>query len=159
MTRYYTPSLLIFSVVGGVVTYLIISGMTDMPTALLFSALTSLGISIAIPAMFAYADRKFIPLRKEIDLPILIDERVNYVVGQELRDGFILGTKESLFVLSSEDKKPIKFEIKKTDVKKISISDDIYLNIFLDYDKCIRVFADNCDELSQKLSDAGFGKY
>ena len=158
MTRYYTPSLLIFSVVGGVVTYLIISGMTDMPTALLFSALTSLGISIAIPAMFASADRKFIPLRKEIDLPILIDERVNYVVGQELRDGFILGTKESLFVLSSEDKKPIKFEIKKTDVKKISISDDIYLNLFIDYNKCIRIFSSNCEKLFELLSKEGFVK-
>ena len=45
-----------------------------------------------------------------------------------------------------------------TNIKKISVTDDIYLNIFLDYDKCIRVFAMNCEELSSKLQAEGFGK-
>ena len=67
-------------------------------------------------------------------------------------------TKNSLFIISVEDKKPVKFEIKRSDIKKISISDDIYLNIFLEYDKCIRVFTTNCRELSTMLHAEGFGK-
>jgi RNA-binding protein len=63
-----------------------------------------------------------------------------------------------LFIISTENEKPIKFEIKKNDIKKISISDDIFLNIFLDYDKCIRIFSPNCDELCGKLTAEGFGK-
>ena len=158
MKRYYTTALLVFSVLGGLVTYMIISSMTDMPTAVLFSALTTLGISIVIPAMFALGDRKFIPLRKEIKDEIVIDERVNYLVGKELKHGFILTTKDSIFVISSDEDKPVKFEIKKSDVKKISVSEGIYLNIFLDYDKCIRVFAADCEELSSKLKAEGFGR-
>jgi hypothetical protein len=158
MGRYYTTPLFIFSTLGGVVTYLIISGMTDWPVALLFAAITTLGISILIPAMFAKADKKFKPLRKEIKDPILIDERVNYLVGKEVKQGFMIATKDSVFVLSTDNDKPIKFEIKKSDIKKISVTDDIYLNIFLDYDKCIRVFSSNCDELSSKLKAEGFGK-
>ena len=158
MLRYYTSSLFIFSILGGVVTFWLISGMADVPTSVLFAALTTLGISLAIPAMFAYSDRKFNPLRKEITEPIVIDERVNYLVGKEIKQGFMLTTKNSIFVLSTDDEKPVKFEIKKSDIKKISVTDDIYLNIFLDYDKCIRVFAMNCEELSSKLQAEGFGK-
>lgn len=159
MSRYFTPSLLTFSTIGGVVTFLLASFFTDdVPTLVLFSAVATLCISLMVPTMFAITDRKYNPLRKEISEPILIDERVNYVVGEQIRQGFILTTKESLFIISTEDNKPVKMEFKRSDIKKISISDDVFLNIFLDYDKCIRVFAGNCDELSKKLHDAGFGK-
>ena len=158
MLRYYTSSLFIFSILGGVVSFFIVSSMADVPTSVLFAALTTLGISLIIPAMFAHSDRKFNPLRKEIKEPIVIDERVNYLVGKEIKQGFMLTTKNSIFVLSTDDERPVKFEIKKSDIKKISVTDDIYLNIFLDYDKCIRVFAMNCEELSSKLQAEGFGK-
>lgn len=158
MKRYYTTGLLIFSVLGGVVTYLLISSMTDLPTAVFFSAITTLVISILIPGLCALADRKFIPLRKEIKEPIVIDERVNYLVGKEIKPGFMLATKESIFILSIDDNRPIKFEIKKSDIKKISMNEGIYLNIFLDFDKCIRVFAPNCDELLNELKNEGFAK-
>ena len=158
MGRYYTTSLFIFSTLGGVATFALISGITDLPVAVLFSALTTLGISLVIPGMFALSDKKFKPLRKEISDPILIDERVNYLVGNNIRQGFIIVTKDSMFVLSTENNKPIKFEIKKSEIKKISMTDDIYLNIFLEYDKCIRVFATNCRELLSMLHAEGFGK-
>lgn len=158
MSRYYTTSLFVFSIFGGVVTYMLISGMADMPTSVLFGAITTLGISITIPAMFAYADRKFVPLRKEIKEPIIIDERVNYLVGKEIKQGFMITTKDSMFVISHGEKEPVKFEIKKSDIKKVSVSEGVYLNIFLDYDKCIRVFSANCEELSKKLQAEGFGK-
>lgn len=158
MGRYYTTSLFIFSTLGGVATFALISGITDLPVAVLFSALTTLGISLVIPGMFALSDKKFKPLRKEISDPILIDERVNYLVGNNIRQGFIIATKDSMFVLSTENNKPIKFEIKKSEIKKISMTDDIYLNIFLEYDKCIRVFATNCRELLSMLHAEGFGK-
>lgn len=159
MSRYFTPSLLTFSTLGGVVTFLLASFFTDdIPTLVLFSAVATLCISLTVPTMFAITDRKYNPLRKEISEPIVIDERVNYVVGEQIRQGFMLTTKESMFIISTEDNKPVKMEFKRSDIKKISISDDVFLNIFLDYDKCIRVFAGNCDELSKKLHDAGFGK-
>ncbi len=158
MSRYYTTSLFIFSICGGVVTFLLVSSFEDTAISVLFGAITTLIISIIIPALFALGDRKFIPLKKEIGEPIVLDERVNYVVGGEIRQGFMVTTKHSLFIISTENEKPIKFEIKKNDIKKISISDDIFLNIFLDYDKCIRIFSPNCDELCGKLTAEGFGK-
>ncbi len=159
MSRYYTSSLFIFCIFGGVVTFLIVSGIEEnTAVAFLFGAITTLVLSLIIPAMFAISDRKFTPLRKEIKEQIVIDERVNYVVGQEIRQGFMVTTKESMFVLSIDENKPVKFEIKRSDIKKISISEDVYLNVFLDYDKCIRIFAANCEELLSKLHAEGFGK-
>lgn len=158
MKRYYTTGLLVFSTLGGFVTYFLISSMTSLPAAVLFSALTTLGISLIIPGLLALGDRKFIPLRKEIKEPIVIDERVNYLVGKEMKPGFILTTKDTMFVLSIDENRPVKFEIKKSDIKKISITDGIYLNIFLDYDKCVRVFAANCEELLNRLKAEGFGR-
>ena len=158
MSRYFTTSLFVFSTIGGVVTYFIVSSMADMPTSVLFAAITTLGISLVVPSMFAFADRKFIPLRKEIKEPIVIDERVNYLVGNEIKQGFMITTKDSMFIISNGEDKPVKFEIKKSDIKKISVSEEIYLNIFLDYDKCIRVFAADCNGLSSKLEAEGFGK-
>ena len=159
MKRYYNSALLTFSTVGGIVTCLIASFFTDdIPTLVLFSAVTTLLISITVPLMFAIADRKFMPVIKQITDEILIDERVHYVVGQELRQGFVLTTKDSLFVISSENDKPVKLELKKSDIKKISVTDGVYLNIFLDFDKCIRIFAGNSDDLSKKLHGQGFGQ-
>ena len=158
MKRYFTTGLLIFSVLGGLVTYMIVSSMTDMATSVFFSAMATLVISIIIPALFALGDRKFSHLRNEIKEPIVIDERVNYLVGKELKQGFILTTKDSLFVISVDDNKPVKFELKKSEIKKISVSDGMYLNIFLDYDKCIRVFPADCEDLSSRLKAEGFGK-
>lgn len=158
MSRYYTTSLFVFSILGGVVTFMLVSSMADVPTSVLFGAIATLGISIVIPSMFALSDRKFIPLRKEIKDPIVIDERVNYLVGNDIKQGFMITTKDSMFVISHGENAPVKFEIKKSDIKKISVSEGIYLNIFLDYDKCIRVFAVNCEELSKKLQAEGFGK-
>ena len=158
MKRYYTTGLLVFSVLGGVVTYFLVSSMTDFATSVFFAAISTLFISLIIPGILALGDRKFIPLRKEIKDPIVIDERVNYLVGKEMKQGFILTTKETMYVLSIEDNRPVKFEIKKSEIKKISVTEGIYLNIFLDYDKCIRVFAANCEELSKQLLAEGFGK-
>ena len=159
MSRYFTTSLIAFSTIGGIVTFFIVSFITDdIPTIVLFSALTTLGISLAVPTMFALSDRKFKPLIKEISDPLVIDERINLVVGEEVKQGFILTTKKSMFIISTDNEKPVKMEFKKSDIKKISISDGVFLNIFLDYDKCIRVFAGNCEELSKKLISEGFGK-
>lgn len=153
-----TTPLFIFSIVGGVLTFLALSLEERPAVALLFGAIAALLISLAIPGLFALSDRKFLPLKREIKEKIIIDERVNYVVGEEIKEGFIVTTKESLYIISSDNKKPVKFEIKRTDVKKISISEGVFLNIFLDYNKCIRVFAGNCEELSSRLADEGFGK-
>ena len=158
MKRYFTTPLLVFSVFGGVVTYFLVSPLTNTATAIFFSAIATLLLSLAIPMLFAAGDRKFLPLKKEITEPIVIDERVNYLVGDEIQQGFIVTTKDSLYVISSGKDEPVKFEIKRSDIKKISVTDDVYLNIFLDYDKCIRVFAGNCDELCSMLLKEGFGK-
>ena len=119
MKRYYTSALFIFSTIGGIVTYLLASFFTDdVPTLVLFSALATLLISIIVPLMFAISDRKFMPVIKQIKDKIIIDERVHYVVGRELRQGFMITTKDSLFIVSSEDEKPVKLEIKRSEIKK-----------------------------------------
>ena len=159
MKRYHTTSLYIFSTVGGIVTFLISSFFTDdLPMQVFFAAITTLLISITVPAMFAIADRKFMPVIKQIKDKIVIDERVHYIVGKELRQGFMLTTKDNLYVISSENNKPVKLELKRSDIKKISVTDGVYLNIFLDFDKCIRVFASDCEDLLNRLHSEGFGK-
>lgn len=158
MIKYYTKSLYALSILSGATTFLITLLMADFAVALLFGAVTALLTSITIPVVFAISDRKFIPLKKQIKDKILLEEKVAYLVGNEAKDGLIVTTANSMFVLSTDGNKPIKFEIKREAIKKISITEDIYLNIFLDYDKCIRVFSDNCDELLSKLTKEGFGK-
>lgn len=157
MSRYYTPSLFIFCILGGVVIYFIASELvSEQIVALISGAIASIIISITVPLMFYYADRKYNLLKKEIGDKIVLDERVGYVVGQEIKRGFMVTTKNSLFVISSDNNKPVKFEIKRSDIKKISISDDVFLNIFLDYDKCIRIFSSDCEKLLEKLAKEGF---
>ena len=157
MSRYYTPSLFIFCILGGVVIYFIAYELaSDQLVALISGAISSIIISITVPLAFYYADRKYNLLKKEIGDKIVLDERVGYVVGQEIKRGFMVTTKNSLFVISSDNNKPVKFEIKRSDIKKISISDDVFLNIFLDYDKCIRIFSSDCEKLLEKLSKEGF---
>ena len=157
MSRYYTPSLFIFCILGGVVIYFIAFELaSDQLVALISGAISSIIISITVPLAFYYADRKYNLLKKEIGDKIVLDERVGYVVGQEIKRGFMVTTKNSLFVISSDNNKPVKFEIKRSDIKKISISDDVFLNIFLDYDKCIRIFSSDCEKLLEKLSKEGF---
>ena len=157
MSRYYTPSLFIFCILGGVVIYFIAFELaSDQLIALISGAISSIIISITVPLAFYYADRKYNLLKKEIGDKIVLDERVGYVVGQEIKRGFMVTTKNSLFVISSDNNKPVKFEIKRSDIKKISISDDVFLNIFLDYDKCIRIFSSDCEKLLEKLSKEGF---
>ena len=153
MSRYYTPSLFIFCILGGVVIYFIASELvSEQIVALISGAIASIIISITVPLMFYYADRKYNLLKKEIGDKIVLDERVGYVVGQEIKRGFMVTTKNSLFVISSDNNKPVKFEIKRSDIKKISISDDVFLNIFLDYDKCILIFSSDCEKLLEKLA-------
>ena len=78
MSRYYTNSLLIFSVFGGVVTFFLILSFEDVALSLFCGAITALLLSIIIPTVFAIGDRKFMPLKKEIAEPIVLDERVRY---------------------------------------------------------------------------------
>ena len=159
MSRYYTTPLFVFCTVGGIVTFLVVSSFTeDLALTVLCAAVATLLISITVPLSFYIADRKFLSLRREIKEPIVIDERVNYVVGDEIKQGFMLATKESLFVISTDNEKPVKLELKKNEIKKISVTDGVYMNIFVSYDKCIRIFAGNCDELLRKLRTEGFAK-
>ena len=157
MSRYYTPSLFIFCILGGVVIYFIASALgMDELVSVISGAIGSIFISITVPLIFFQADKQFNVLKKEIGDKIILDERVGYVVGQEIKRGFMVTTKNSLFVISSDNNKPVKFEIKRSDIKKISISDNVFLNIFLDYDKCIRIFSSDCEKLLEKLSKEGF---
>ncbi len=157
MTKYYTKSLYILSIFSGIVTFTVTLLMDELAVALLFGALTALMTSVTVPILFAISDRKFKVLKAQIKEKIVLDERVVYMVGKEARDGLIVTTRNSLYVLSTENNKPIKFEIKREEIKKISITDDMFINIFVDYDKFIRVFADNATELVKKLSREGFG--
>lgn len=158
MSKYYTPSLFMFSVLGGGICFVLLSFFSDAGTALCFASLCALGISAAIPATLALADRRFLTLKREIGEPIVIDERISVVTGQALKRGFIIATKTSIFVISTENGRPVKMEIKKDSVKKISVTDDVYINIFIDYNRFVRIFCLNCEELFSRLRDEGFVK-
>lgn len=158
MSKYYTPSLFIFSVLGGGICFVLLSFFADVMTAICFASLCAIGISVTIPATLALSDRRLLPLKKEIGEPILIDERISIVAGNEIKQGFIVTTSSSIFVISFEKGSPVKMEIKKDSVKKISVTDDVYINIFIDYNRFVRIFCGNCEELFARLRDEGFVK-
>ena len=157
MKKYYTPAVYFISIVCGVIAYLISSFFTESLVALLFAAIATLVISFIIPLAFVISDIKYKPLKLGIPSPFIIDERVNYIMGGIIRHGFMVLTKDSLFLITFADKKPLRYEIKRNEVKKVSITEDVYLNIFLDYDKFIRISSGNCQEISEKLAEQGFG--
>ena len=159
MRKYYTPAVYLVSIVCGVIAYLLSSFFCEPRIALLSGVIVTLIISLAIPCAFAISDEKYKPLKRGIPSPFIIDERVNYMItGGELRHGFMVLSKESLYLITFADKKPLRFEVKKNEVKKISVTDGVYLNIFLDYDKFIRISSGNCLEISAKLTEQGFGQ-
>ena len=157
MRKYYTPAVYFISIVCGVIAYFLSSLFSEPLIALLSGVIVTLIISLAIPIAFVASDAKYKPLKMGLPGPFIIDERVNYMMGSELRHGFMVLTRESLFLITFADKKPLRYEIKREQVKKISITEEVYLNIFLDYDKFIRISSGNCHELSEKLAEQGFG--
>lgn len=158
MSRYYTPSLMVFSILGGVTAYVLLSLFTDNVTSLTFASIATLAIATVIPATLAVSDRRIMPIRKEIGEPILIDERIRIIKGKEAKQGFILATAASLFLVSLDGDRPVKLEIKKDSIRKISINEEVYIDIFIDYSKFIRIFCGNCEELFSRLAEEGFTK-
>ena len=157
MKKYYTPAVYFISIVCGVIAYLISSFFSEPTVALLSGVVVTFIISLAIPIAFVVSDAKYKPLKMGLPAPFVIDERVNYMMGSELRHGFMVLAGESLFLITFADKKPMRYEIKREQVKKISVTEGVYLNIFLDYDKFVRISSGNCLELSEKLTKHGFG--
>ena len=157
MKKYYTSGVYLTSIICGVAVYLVSSLFCEALWALLFGVGVTLIVSFVIPLSFVISDFKYKPLKIGIPAPFIIDERVNCVIGGVLRHGFMVLTKESIFLITFADKKPVRYEIKRKEVKKISLEEDVYLNIFLDYDKYIRIASGNCLEISEKLSEQGFG--
>ena len=158
MKKYYTPGVYLISILIGAIVYIMASFFADPLLALLFGTLTVLVVSVAIPLSFAISDHKFKKFKQGIPAPFIIDERVNCVIGGALKNGFMVLTRDTLFIITFAGKKPIRYEIKRNEVKKISITDNIYINIFLDYNKYIRIASGNCFEIRDKLSEQGFGK-
>ena len=157
MKKYYTPAVYFISIVCGVIAYLISSFFSEPTVALLSGVLVTFIISLAITIAFVVSDAKYKPLKMGLPAPFVIDERFNYMMGSELRQGFMVLAGESLFLITFADKKPMRYEIKREQVKKISVTEGVYLNIFLDYDKFVRISSGNCLELSEKLTKQGFG--
>lgn len=158
MKKYYTPAVYILSVAAGVICYIASSLFFDGAVALLIGLSVILCVSVMIPAAFAISDIKYKALKQGIPAPFIIDERVNCVVGNSHKNGFIVLSGDTLFVMTYSGKKPIRYEIKKDEIKKISISENIYLNIFLDYNKYIRIASGNCLDIMDKLKRHGFGR-
>lgn len=158
MSRYYTSSLFVFSVIVGVLAYTLLSFFASNEDAMLFASIATLAIATTVPAVLAFADRKLISLKNKITEPISVDERVGVISENGIRQGFIITTAKSLYIITLDGTEPVCREIKKEDVKKISVSDGVYLNIFVDYNKFIRVFPGNCEELFSMLAEEGFTK-
>ena len=157
MKKYYTPGVYFVSIVGGILVFVITLIFIDPNLALLCGAIVTLLSSVAIPLGLSISDKKYKRFKEGIPRPFLIDERINCVIGGELRDGFIVLTRDKLFIMTFVDKRPIRYELKRDEVKKVSITENIYLNIFLDYNKFIRIASGNCFEIKDKLSEQGFG--
>ena len=157
MRKYYTPGVYFVSIVSGILAFVITLIFTDPLVALLCGAAVTLLVSVAIPLGLSMSDGKYKRFKEGIPRPFIIDERVNCVIGGELKGGFIVLTRDKLFIMTFVGKRPIRYELKRDEVKKVSVSENIYLNIFLDYNKFIRIASGNCLEIKDKLSEQGFG--
>lgn len=158
MKKYYTPAVYITSIAAGIISYIVSTLFFENGIALLIGLSVIFCVSLIIPAAFAISDVKYNALKKGIPAPFIIDERVSCVIGNSLKNGFIVLSGDTLFLMTYSQKKPIRYEIKKSEIKKISISENIYLNIFFDYNKYIRIASGNCSEIMDKLKRQGFGR-
>lgn len=157
MKKYFTDTVILVSIICGIIAYAIFSFIVQPIAALLIGAGVVAVISLAFPLAFSIGDMKYKPLKTGISAPLLVDERVNCVIGGVVRHGFMVLNKESIFIITFIGKKPIRYEIRKKEVKKVSVTGDIYINIFLDYNKFIQIVSGNSINITEKLNEEGFG--
>lgn len=158
MQRYYTPALYVLSTLNGIISFLVSTSLgASIPEGVLTAAIATLTVATVIPLTRYFADRKLIKLRRDIKGEVLLDETANLVVGDALQRCFVVATKEAMFIISFDRGRPVRLEIKKSSVMKISVTDDVVLVVFLDYGKCIKIVARNSGEMSEILAKQGFG--
>lgn len=157
MKKYFTNTVILISIVCGILAYAVSSFIVVPFAALIIGAGTTVLISLLFPIAFALGDIKYKPLKAGISAPFLVDERVNCIIGGVVRHGFMVLNKESIFIITFIGKKPIRYEIRKKEVKKVSVTGDVYINIFLDYNKFIQIISGNSIDITEKLNEQGFG--
>ncbi len=157
MKKYFTPAVLIISVIFGVLVYGVVAIFFGGDIALLEGSIATLALSLAFPTIFALGDRKYKKLMLDVPDPRLIEERVECIVNGKTSHGYMVMNSNSIYLLSIVDNKAVRCEIKKDQIKGISLTGDFYINIFTDYNKYIRIISGNSLEITKKLEMAGFG--
>lgn len=159
MSRYYTGALYKISTIDGIIAFIISTSLgASVAEGVLIAAVSMLLVATLIPVLRYRADKALIKLRRTIKEKILLDETASIVVGDIFQRCFVITTESSMFIISQSHGKATRVEIKKSSVRKISFSDDCLLRIFLDYDKCIKLFSPNIERLGERLAEQGFGK-
>lgn len=122
---------------------------------ILVGAIAVLLISLALPTLFYF---KFLPYKKmkqKISGTFLLDMPVRFTVKKGTVGGFFILTERSMVFLSRECTTPT-LELSQDDVKRVSMGQNMTINIYLNNTQFIRVFTGSGEELLDVLRRQGW---
>ena len=122
---------------------------------ILVGAIAVLLISLALPILFYF---KFLPYKKmkqKIGGTFLLDVPVRFTVKKGTVGGFFILTERSMVFLSRECT-TTSLELSHDDVKRVSMGQNMTINIYLNNTQFIRVFTGSGEEMLDVLRRQGW---
>ena len=129
----------------------------DWRYAVLIGACVTLLSSLVMPILLYREDRGYQRIKKTLQQPFLIDERVRFTIAQGSIGGYLVLTDSSLILLSRE-KGEHRLELKRSQISKIVVGEEsISLRIYVSNTQFIQVFSGACQEMYRILLEKGWG--
>jgi len=127
---FYSNSVKIVSIFTGIICFILASFFVEIIWAALFSLIFVLLLSLTIPFVLYFSDKKYERIEKEIDEAILLKKNVNFRNDNMIRNGYIFLTENKLHFFS-RDKRPFIYKcICKRDVIGLELKKGVILNIY-----------------------------
>ena len=150
------PHVRIISTVIGILCAVPLLLFFDWRYAVLVGAGITLLTSLVMPILLYREDRGYQKIKKTMEQPFMIDERVRFTIQNGSIGGYFLLTEKSLILLSLEKGKH-RLELERTQIEKIVVGEEqISLRIYINKTQFIQVFSGACQEMYQVLLENGW---
>ena len=151
------PHLRILSVVFGIFCAGPLLLFFDWRYAVLIGASVTLLASLIMPLLLYREDRGYQLIKKDIQKPFFIDERVRFTIAQGSIGGYLVLTDSNLILLSTEKGKH-RLVLTRAQISKIVVGEEqVSLRIYISNTQFIQVFSGACQEMYRILSEKGWG--
>ena len=128
----------------------------DWRYAVLVGAGVTLLTSLVMPILLYREDRGYQKIKKTMEQPFIIDERVRFTIQNGSIGGYFLLTEKSLILLSLEKGKH-RLELERSQIEKIVVGEEqISLRIYINKTQFIQVFSGACQEMYRILLENGW---